>query len=101
MEYIITQNKEAYRFETTLENGQVAYLDYNEINDALNYAHTYVPKTFEGRGIAASIVKFALEYARNSHLHIIPSCPYVATYIERHPEYRDLVKQGPSFQGEW
>lgn len=91
MDYLITHNIDNNRFETLLENGQLAYLDYNEMDDGLNFAHTYVPKNFEGRGLAAAIVKFALEYARQNKLLIIPSCPYVATYIERHSEFKDLV----------
>jgi len=93
MDYLVTHIKNANRFEVLLENGQTAYLNYNEFNNSLNLSHTYVPKSFEGKGIAAAIVKFALDYARKNNLSIIPSCPYVAAYIERHPEHRDLVKQ--------
>lgn len=93
MDYLVTHIKNANRFEVLLENGQTAYLNYNEFDNSLNLSHTYVPKSFEGKGIAAAIVKFALDYARKNNLSIIPSCPYVAAYIERHPEHRDLVKQ--------
>ena len=93
MDYLVTHIKNANRFEVLLENGQTAYLNYNEFNNSLNLSHTYVPKSFEGKGIAAAIVKFALDYARKNNLSIIPSCSYVAAYIERHPEHRDLVKQ--------
>lgn len=91
MEYSVIQNNDAYRFEILLEDGQIAYLDYNEFELGLNFAHTYVPKSFEGKGIAATIVKFGLDYARKNNIPIMPSCPYVAAYIERHPEYKDLV----------
>lgn len=93
MDYLVTHIKNANRFEVLLENGQTAYLNYNEFDNSLNLSHTYVPKSFEGKGIAAAIVKIALDYARKNNLSIIPSCPYVAAYIERHPEHRDLVKQ--------
>ena len=93
MDYLVTHIKNANRFEVLLENGQTAYLNYNEFENSLNLSHTYVPQSFEGKGIAAAIVKIALDYARKNNLSIIPSCPYVAAYIERHPEHRDLVKQ--------
>ena len=93
MDYLVTHIKNANRFEVLLENGQTAYLNYNEFENSLNLSHTYVPQSFERKGIAATIVKFALDYARKNNLYIIPSCPYVAAYIERHPEHRNLVKQ--------
>jgi Predicted acetyltransferase len=92
MEYTIVHFPEACRFETTLDDGQKAYLDYNEVEVGLNMAHTYVPKAFEGRGIAAAIVRFALEYAKENDIPVVPSCSYVAAYIKRHPEYQHLVK---------
>lgn len=92
MEYSVTHNFSANRFEVLLEDGQAAYLDYNETVIGLNLAHTYVPKPFEGKGIASIIVKFALEYVKRNDIPFIPSCPFVSIYLERHPEYRALGK---------
>lgn len=92
MDYIVIHNVSANRFEVLLENGQTAYLDYNETETGLNYAHTYVPKAFEGKGIAATIVRFALDYAKENDIPITPSCPYVSVYIERHSSYKELIK---------
>ncbi|MBL0359139.1 MAG: N-acetyltransferase [Chitinophagaceae bacterium] len=55
--------------------------------------HTYVPETHEGKGIAGSMAKFVLEYAKNSNLKLIVYCPYVAAYLKRHPEYNELVDE--------
>jgi len=93
MEYSVTHNHEASRFEIHLENGQTAYMDYNETDLGLNFAHTYVPKSFEGRGIAAAIVKFALEYVGENDISYIASCPFVRVYLQRHPEYHSLRKE--------
>jgi len=92
MEYPVSNNHEASRFECLMEDGRSAYLDYNEIEEGLNFAHTYVPKSFEGKGVAAALVKFGLEYAKSNGMLIQPSCPYVTAYIKRHPEYLSLVK---------
>ena len=91
MEYSVTHNVDANRFEVLLDNGQFAYLEYEETNFGLNFTHTYVPSAFEGKGIAAAIVQFGLEYTRKNNLLLVPSCSYVATYIERHPEFKSLV----------
>ncbi|MDD2613105.1 MAG: GNAT family N-acetyltransferase [Bacteroidales bacterium] len=92
MDYIVTHNTDACRFEILMDDGQIAYLDYDETEVGLVFAHTYVPKAFEGRGVAASLVKFGLEYAQKMNIPITPSCPYVVAYIKRHPEYEQLVK---------
>ena len=45
----------------------------------------------EGQGIASGLIAGALVDVRNQGLKIIPECPYVAGYIERHPDLQDLV----------
>jgi len=54
--------------------------------------HTFVPESLEGRGLASALAKFALEYAKGKNLQVIVYCPFVATYLKRHPEYNFLVK---------
>lgn len=53
--------------------------------------HTEVPPELEGHGLGAALAKTALEYARANQLKVILVCPYVTKYVERHPEYQDLV----------
>jgi predicted GNAT family acetyltransferase len=45
----------------------------------------------EGQGIAGRLVKAALDDARSQRLTVVPICRFVAAYIRRHPEYRDMV----------
>jgi predicted GNAT family acetyltransferase len=52
---------------------------------------TQVPAAVGGRGIAAELVKAALDYAGAQQLKIQPVCSYVVTYLQRHPEYQTLV----------
>lgn len=72
-------------------DGLESHLEYVQIKDTLNLVHTFVPSSLRGRGIAAKLVKAAIEYSREKAYKIIPSCSYVSTYLERHPEYADLV----------
>ena len=81
----------AHRF--TLSSGTaVAVLDYRE-HDArtLEYYHTFVPTSLRGRGVASRLVAHALRYAIEQHLSVIPTCPFVAAFIRRHPEYAAVV----------
>ncbi|MDX1503634.1 MAG: GNAT family N-acetyltransferase [Thermoanaerobaculia bacterium] len=71
--------------------GARGVLDYARVGEGkLAYQHTYVPPEHRGAGIASRLVRFALEHARAEGLAVVPSCPFVARYIDEHPEYADL-----------
>ena len=55
------------------------------------FTHTLVPVSLKGQGIASYLAKYVLDYARENNLNVIPQCPFIRSYIERHPEYDDLV----------
>jgi predicted GNAT family acetyltransferase len=86
----IRHEPEARRFAADVA-GKTAYLTYRELDGrVLDLDHTFVPPEHRGGGIASKLTVRALEYARERGCRVVPSCPFVATYIERHPEYRDL-----------
>jgi uncharacterized protein len=91
----ITNNEALLHFETELSNGEFAFIEYRWHNDNLVIMHTLVPEGFEGKGIASSLAKFALEYAKEKQLKIIVYCPYVNAYLKRHPEYQSLLAHQP------
>jgi predicted GNAT family acetyltransferase len=86
----VTNNPSASRFEILTDQG-AAILTYQHRGDDLDLIHTEVPRALEGRGYAAALATTALEHARHEGIKVIPSCPYVKTYLQRHPEYADLV----------
>jgi hypothetical protein len=90
MEYDVVDNKDRSRFEVRLDD-DFAFVDYRWRGHALAIMHTEVPKKYEGKGIAAAMVKHVLDHAREAGLNILVYCPYTAMYIKRHPEYQDLV----------
>jgi predicted GNAT family acetyltransferase len=71
--------------------GETAVLDYQLFKDKIVFMHTGVPTTLEGRGIGSRLVKYGLEWARTEGLRVVPVCPFVAAYIQRHREYADLA----------
>lgn len=79
------------RFEFA-ENGETAYLEF-EVDGTgwMTLWHTEVPAALQGRGIAGTLAKSALEYARDQKLKVDVVCPSVANYISKHPEFRELV----------
>ena len=77
-------------FELKLE-GYRCVLDYTLNNQVMTVTHTGVPSELGGRGLAAEITKFALDYAQAQGWKVVPQCSYVAAYIKKHPEYAPLV----------
>jgi predicted GNAT family acetyltransferase len=53
--------------------------------------HTEVPQPLEGQGLAAKLTRFALDFAREKHLRVVPLCPYTSSFLRKHKEYQDLV----------
>jgi uncharacterized protein len=90
MAVAIRHEPAARRFVADVD-GATAYLSYREVDErTLDFDHTFVPPSFRGGGIASQLTQRALDYARERGSRVVPSCPFVAAYIERHPQYRDL-----------
>lgn len=89
--YNVFHNKAANRFEIDLGNGQIAQVIYMIKADLFIPMHTEVPQPFEGRGIAGQLAKTALDYARDEGLKVRSYCSYITRYVERNPEYQDLL----------
>lgn len=88
----IRNNESESRYEAVID-GQVAFSEYDmEGPELVVFTHTVVPDALAGRGIAGQIVKYALDDVRARGWKVVPQCAYVAAYIERHPEYRDLIE---------
>lgn len=87
---IIQHNAAAFRFEYT-EDSQLCVLDYSLDGSVAAFTHTGVPSLVGGRGIAADLVRAGLDTARAQGWQVRADCSYVAAYVQRHPEYQDLV----------
>ncbi len=72
-------------------NGMRAVLEYRRAPGKIVFVHTEVPAAFQHRGVADVLAHAGLEYARREHLAVTALCPFVASYIRRHPEYQPLT----------
>ena len=86
----VIDNEAESQYEVHAE-GEVAILTYQRQGKRITFYHTGVPPALEGRGIASMLARAALEAARADGLEVVPLCPYVAAYIQRHQEYLPLV----------
>jgi uncharacterized protein len=87
---VVIDNTDENQLEIQTD-GHVAYLSYDLAGNRLRLIHTEVPAELQGRGYANTLVRFALERAQRDGLHIVPICPFVRTYLKRHPEWAELV----------
>ena len=79
------------RFVVPLSTGEAELVYALAGDDAIDLLHTEVPPRDRNQGIADSMVRTALAYAREHGLRVIPSCPYVRDWFRRHPEKRHAL----------
>ena len=63
-------------------------------NGEIYLTHTEVPSALEGKGVGSSLVRLALEVIERQQLRLVPLCPFVAGYVQKHPEWKRLVMEG-------
>jgi hypothetical protein len=86
----VVHDEAAARFELDTPHGS-AVCAYVRRGDVVHFVHTEVPAALQGHGLAARLVAHALDWARAAGLKVRPACSYVALYMRRHPEARDLL----------
>ena len=86
----VIDNRAEHRYEARLADG-LAFAAYRLEPGRIVFTHTEVPAAAEGHGIGQALVRFALDDARARGLAVVPLCPFVAAFIERHAGYQDLV----------
>jgi hypothetical protein len=90
MEEKVVHEKENERFIIYMDEKE-AFVEYNTGEDELNLFHTYTDPELRGRGLAAHVVRAALEFAKENNLKVIPTCSYVRAFIKRNDEYKELI----------
>ncbi|MEU4533146.1 GNAT family N-acetyltransferase [Micromonospora ureilytica] len=89
---------EAKQYEARFEGeSKVAGIaQYIRTTELIAFVHTEVSSEYEGRGVGAALARTGLDEARAAGLLVLPTCPFFAGWIARHPEYQDLVYQSRS-----
>ena len=79
------------RYELSIDGEVVGYCTYRARPGLIAFVHTEVDERLQGRGLANRLIRFALEDARTRGLAVLPFCPFVNAFIERHREFEALV----------
>ena len=88
---LVRDNPERHRFEIDLGDGTFAIAEYTLRPGKIMFTHTEVPEAHEGKGIGKTLIRFALDAARDRGLKVIPICPFFAAYMQKHAEVQDLL----------
>jgi predicted GNAT family acetyltransferase len=90
-EVTVQDNAERLRYEASTESGVVAgFAEYEDVLDVRIFTHTEVDDAFEGQGIGSALARAALDDVRRRGMRVRPRCPFIRSYVEKHPEYADL-----------
>jgi uncharacterized protein len=87
----VTNNTDKHRFELAVD-GHIAATYYDIADGVITFVHTEVPPELGGKGVGSKLIRSALDQVRADGLKVIPQCPFVKAFIEKHPDYRDLLK---------
>jgi uncharacterized protein len=87
----VRDNPDLQRYEAIVDGELAGSLFYRAREDELVLVHTEVEEAFEGQGIGSRLIAATLDDVRARGLRMRPFCPFVQAYLERHPEYDDLL----------
>jgi predicted GNAT family acetyltransferase len=88
----ITLNEPEHRYEAHVDGEPGGFAAFKLDGDRIVFTHTEVDDRFEGQGIGSQLARSALDDVRSrGSLRVVPRCPFIRSWIEKHPEYADLV----------
>ena len=92
MTFVVTDAPEKDRFEARDEEGDLAgVLTYQLTGPIIAYTHTKVEPRFEGQGVGSALARAAMDDARGKGRTVVPICPFLSGWLDKHPEYEKIV----------
>jgi uncharacterized protein len=93
----VRDNPDELRYELVDDDGSViGEIRYRREPGAVALVHTDIDPAYEGHGLAGLLVEGAVRDLRERGLRLIPICPYVRAWLQRHPEQADIVTTDPA-----
>src|SRR5262249_16518978 len=90
MENKVRNNSALHRFELDAD-GHTGVAYYQLAPGVITFTHTEVPQELSGRGVGSALARGALEFVRAQGLKVVAKCPFISAYLDKHPEFNDLL----------
>ena len=90
----VRENVAEHRFEIWVDDELAGHTDYQGLGPVLSFVHTEIDDRFGGRGLGSVLIRQALDTVRARSEQVLPYCPFVKGFIQKHREYLDLVPPG-------
>jgi predicted GNAT family acetyltransferase len=87
----VRNNRARSRYEIVVDGAVAGFLQYTMRGGRVLLTHTAIPDANSGKGLGTTLVRGALDDVRERGLRMVPVCPFVERFVERHPDYDDLV----------
>jgi uncharacterized protein len=88
----VRDNTARHRFELDVE-GATAFIDYRRKDNIVTMTHAEVPEALAGKGVGSHLTRGALELVRARGEKVVPRCSFVAAFLRKHPEYKDILPE--------
>ncbi len=88
---VVVEVADRHRFEIRVDGRRAGLVAYRLGPGEITFTHTEIDDAFGGQGLGGVLVRTALDTARSRSLAVLPSCPFVRSWIARHEDYLDLV----------
>jgi predicted GNAT family acetyltransferase len=87
----VHDNADDHRYEVFVDGDLAGFSAYRDEPGRRVFTHTKIDPDYEGHGVGSALARGALDDVRSRELRVLPRCPFIAEYIDRHPQYADLV----------
>jgi uncharacterized protein len=87
----VADNPPLHRFEIRADGEPAGFTAYPPLEHVYDFTHTEIDPAYEGKGIGSTLIRGTLDEMRARGLGVLPTCPFVRSFVERHPDYLDLV----------
>ncbi|HVM52188.1 MAG TPA: GNAT family N-acetyltransferase [Acidimicrobiales bacterium] len=88
---LVRDNPEQTRMEIVVDGAVAGYVEYRGGPDVLDLRHTEIDSAYEGQGLGGKLARGVLDAVRRADQKVIPTCPFIKGWIEKHEDYKDLV----------
>lgn len=89
----LIKNDSRQRYEARIDGKLAGFAEYIAMTGLVIMSHTEVKPEFEGEGVGSALARHALDDIRaEGSRQVQPLCPFIKGWIDRHPEYQDLVR---------